>query len=73
MPMGAFHDETGRLNYHDGEYALRMDGGGTWHLEMSFWKSRSAQKFAGKRVRIQGVRTGFNVLSVDRIELAIFA
>lgn len=66
MPKGTRHTETGTLRHNHFGYILEMDGGGFWVLE--FWSMRDVGHFLDDRVTIQGVRTGFNLLDVDRIK-----
>jgi hypothetical protein len=42
---------------------LEVDGGGTWQLDLG-WRGR---KLFGMRVTVAGVRSGFNMLDVERI------
>lgn len=68
MPMGSKHDETGWLNERDGEWILRRDEGGRWRLDVGMllrWKTRN---LIGKRVRLIGRRSEFDMLDVERIE-----
>ena len=68
MPMGSQHEETGWLNENGGQWVLRRDEGGRWRLDVGFWMARRTRKLLGKRVRIVGKRSGFDLLDVDRIE-----
>lgn len=68
MPRGTTHDESGRLNEQDGAFTLRLDGGGTWRLEVAGRMHRRASVLVGRRVRIVGVRDGFDLLSVMSID-----
>ena len=68
MPMGSRHDETGWLNERDGQWLLRRDEGGRWHLDVGFWTAWRSRKLISKRVRIVGTRGEFDLLNVDRIE-----
>jgi hypothetical protein len=68
MPRGTEHDEIGRLNEIGGQFSLRRDGGGTWRLDCSGQMLRRARELAGARVRVSGVRDGFDLLSVRSIE-----
>ena len=63
MPRGTTHEETGLLVEQAGGLALRRDDGGTWRLDAP-WRSK---RLAGKRVRIVGVRDGFDLLAVKTI------
>lgn len=67
MPRGARHIETGTLRRGQWGYALHMDGGGIWELDVT----RSPRKLLGQRVTIVGTRAGFNLLDVTRITLAM--
>jgi len=63
MPKGTVHKETGVLRRAPIGYALEMDGGGRWLLDIN----GSARKLVGKRVTIEGRRMGFDLIFVDRI------
>ena len=58
--------ETGILRPSQyGLYALEMDGGGVWQLDVGWgWKAR---KLVGQRVTVDGTRAGFNLLDVQRL------
>jgi hypothetical protein len=47
-------------------HVLRVDGGGVWTLD----PDRRLHQWLGQRVTIEGVRTGFDFLSVERITVA---
>jgi hypothetical protein len=66
MPMGTTHDETGLLLREAGSLVLRRDDGGRWRLDAG----RSAERLLGQRVRVQGIRSGFDLLDVQRITRA---
>ena len=66
VPLGSFHDETGLLLRERDWLILQRDDGGRWRLEVT----HKADRWAGKRVRVRGVRSGFDVLSVKRIDNA---
>ena len=70
MPLGTRHVETGILRPSQfGLYALEMDGGGIWQLDVGWgWK---AQKLIGQRVMVEGTRAGFNLLDVKRMRSAM--
>lgn len=66
MPMGSRHDEVGLLLSDHGRLVLRRDDGGHWRLDAD----RGAYGMVGQRVRVQGVRCGFDLLNVHRIARA---
>lgn len=45
---------------------LELEDGGQWALDLN----RSAHALVGRRVRLEGIRSGFNLIDVDRIERA---
>ena len=63
MPRGTRHVETGILRPGQWGYSLEMDGGGVWQLDVS----HSARRYLGQRVTVEGVRSGFNLIDVERI------
>ncbi len=66
MPRGTRHVETGILRpSQHGLYALEMDGGGVWQLDVGWWKAR---RLIGQRVTVEGTRGGFDLLDVDDIK-----
>lgn len=65
MPLGSRHDETGLLLRGPTGLVLRRDDGGEWRLDAP----RRAARYAGRRVRIEGVRDGFDLLAITRITL----
>jgi hypothetical protein len=65
VPRGSRHVETGLLLQGRDGLVLRRDGGGEWRLE----SSRKAERYVGRRVRIEGIRDGFDLLAVQRIAL----
>lgn len=64
MPMGTRHAATGRLRRAGCLWALDVDGGGTWRLD----GAPGIDEWVGRRVTVEGVREGFDLLAVDRIE-----
>lgn len=64
--------ETGILRPSQyGLYALEMDGGGVWQLDVGWgWIAR---KLVGQRVTVEGTRGGFDLLDVKLIGLAASA
>ena len=65
MPRGTSHVLDGLL-VEDGRggLELRIDGGGTWRLD-AVGRARS---LIDRRVRVEGVRSGFDLLDVAVIE-----
>jgi hypothetical protein len=66
MPIGSKHDETGRLLRERGWLILQRDDGGRWRLDAD----PRAERMLGQRVRIEGIRSGFDLLDVRRITRA---
>jgi len=66
MAKGDRYRLTGRLVEGRSGLILEMDGGGYWLLDAT----RSAAAWLGQRVTIEGVRSEFNRLDVERIERA---
>lgn len=64
MPLGSRHDECGLLLREGHWLILKRDDGGRWRLDAS----RKAERLLGRRVRIEGVRSGFDLLDVKRVE-----
>jgi hypothetical protein len=64
MPKGTTHRETGILVKDGFTLFLRTDNGGHWRLDADFRTLR----FIGKRVTVQGVRDGFDLLAVTGIK-----
>lgn len=65
MPKGSRHDEQGLLLSDRGRLVLRRDDGGHWRLQADW----NAYRMVGRRVRVEGVRCGFDLLDVERISL----
>lgn len=65
MSQGSRHTVTGIL-LDEGDYmlVLRVEGGGRWRID----PERRTQALVGRRVRAEGVRAGFDILDVRRIE-----
>lgn len=68
MPHGSRHEEMGWLNESAGQLLLRRDEGGRWRLDVGLWLGWRTRKLIGKRVRITGRRSGFDLLDVTSIE-----
>ena len=68
MPRGTRHVETGLLleGQRPANLILQRDDGGVWQLDAS----AAVWAYLGRRVRVRGVRAGFDLLEVDQIELA---
>lgn len=64
MPRGTQHDETGLLLREGQAFVLQRDDGGRWRLDVGV----TAVDLLGRRVRVQGTRSGFDLLDVRRIE-----
>lgn len=67
MPIGTHHVEIGWLNEDDGHLVLRVDGGGRWRLDAGLILGWRTRRLVGKRVRVEGVRDGFDLLAVRTI------
>lgn len=63
MSLGSKHDEHGMLLREGRDLVLMLDGGGRWRLDAD----PGADKLSGQRVRVEGTRTGFDILSVTRL------
>lgn len=64
MPMGTRHEVEGLLLEEHGGLVLDVRDGGTWRLEAG-WRAR---RLLGRRVRVTGIRDGFDLLAVQTIE-----
>lgn len=63
MSIEKFHTEEGLLLQQRGRLILQQDGGGFWVLDAD----PPAEQLLGCRVRVEGIRSGFNSLEVSRI------
>ncbi|MGS1018109.1 DUF5818 domain-containing protein [Allosphingosinicella humi] len=63
MPLGSHHAVVGILQEIGGCLVLRRDDGGRWRIDAS----RPLRKYIGKRVSVQGERSGFDWLVVRSI------
>lgn len=52
-----------------GRWSLRLDDGGEWRLDLSPRARWRARGLAGQRVRISGVREGFDLLYVSQLQI----
>lgn len=66
MPLGTDHVEDGMLLREGAWLVLVRDDGGRWRLDLP----RRHEVLLGRRVRVHGTRTGFDLLDVSRIGLA---
>ena len=64
MPRGTQHELEGLLAWEGHDLALFLDDGGRWRLD----PKRGLEKLIGLRVRIAGVRSGFDLIAVQRFE-----
>lgn len=65
MPQGTRHILTGTLRRTRLGYALEMDGGGVWRLDLgTIWR---LGRYVDRSVTVEGVRSGFDLLDVHRI------
>lgn len=65
MPRGSVHTESGIIVAKGPTLYLQRDEGGHRPLDTAML----AWKWLGRRVTIEGVRDGFDLLAVRRIEL----
>ena len=63
MPRGSRHTLTGTLRWRRHGYALEMDDGGVWRLDIG----GSVKRLIDRAVWIEGSRSGFDLLDVRRI------
>ena len=68
MPMGSLHDETGLLLTEGRSTILQRDAGGRWRLDLGWRCGLRARRLLGRRVRVVGVRDGFDLLAAERVE-----
>lgn len=65
MPLGATVQEAGLVLQDGHRTILRVDDGGEWQLDLRWRHGRPL----GRRVRVKGKRSGFNVIDVDELQL----
>jgi hypothetical protein len=63
VPFGSEHHESGLLIHGAHTLVLKRDDGGRWRLDAP----RNAHRLVGRRVTIEGKRSGFDRLDVHRI------
>lgn len=64
MPIGTQHEIVGVLRNGQEGLVVEVNEGGTWRLDAG-WQAR---RLIGHRVRIVGIRDGFDLLAVKSIE-----
>jgi Protein of unknown function (DUF5818) len=65
LPLGSYIQESGLLLQGGSGLILQRDGGGRWRLDAP----RKAERLIGRRVTIQGKRSGFDLLDVHEVYL----
>ena len=65
MPRGTVHSITGLLVDEGRGFAVDVDGGGRWRLDVR--DERAAAGLYGRRVAATGRRAGFDLLEVDTL------
>ena len=63
MPMGTRHIVTGILKPGRWGLAVEIEGGGLWQI---FGAPRSASRYLGQQVIVEGVRGEFDLLDLER-------
>jgi hypothetical protein len=67
MPRGTRHTLTGTLRATPRGYLLETDDGGTWRFDLGWgWRAR---RHVDRCVIVEGVRSGFDLLDVDRLRV----
>lgn len=65
MPRGTQHTLTGTLRRTRLGYALEMEGGGVWKLDLgTMWRTGC---YVDRRVTVEGTRSDFDLLDVHRL------
>ncbi len=65
MPLGTKHTLVGRVLAGNRFPVLRVDGGGQWRLDLP----TKFQSLIGRRVRVTGVRSEFDMLDITEAHL----
>lgn len=68
MPRGSEHRLTGLLVSDTQGFALEVDGGGCWRLDVADYSA--ASRLLSRRVPLAGRRCGFDQLEVHMIAQA---
>jgi hypothetical protein len=63
VPLGSHHLEEGLLLRERSTLILQRNDGGRWRLDAD----AGAEELLGQRVRVSGVRSDFDVLTVNQI------
>ncbi len=63
MSLGSRHSEVGLLLRESDWLILQRDDGGRWRLDAEV----GAERLLGRRVRVEAVRSGFDLLDVRHI------
>jgi len=66
MPRGTRHILTGTLRRTRLGYALEMDGGGVWRLDLG--AAGRVTRYLDERVTVNGIRSGFDLLDVHQLK-----
>lgn len=66
MPLGSRHRVSGLLKRSSRGFVLEVEDGGVWALDLD----RNPKAIVGRRVTVEGVRSGFDRLDVEWIGLA---
>ena len=64
MPLGSPIDESGLLLRDGAGLILQRDDGGRWRLDAS----PRHRELAGRRVRVKGKRSGFDLVDVEMLD-----
>ena len=68
MPIGTRYIVTGILRRAAFGYVIELEGGGKWQLDVG--RGRAARRCVDRRKVVDGIRLGFNALTVNHIETA---
>lgn len=68
MPRGTHHDVIGMLLWDRESLVLDVSGGGTWRLDIGWREMWRVRQLIGLRVKVTGIRDGFDLLAVVTIE-----
>ncbi len=68
MSRGTHHEVVGMLLRDRHDLVLDVRDEGTWRLDLGWRVMWRARRLIGFRVRVTGVRDGFDLLAVETIE-----